>query len=479
MARFGLEPIDLLVVNLYPFAATVAKPGVSYDEAIENIDIGGPAMIRAAAKNHDGVAVVVTHEDYARVLAELQANDGATTLALRKALAAKAYARTAAYDAAISNWFAGQLGETAPAWRALAGAGARASLWREPASDGGLLPDAESGAASPPRSSIRARSFLANNLNDTDAVFELVAEFDPSKAAAVAIIKHANPCGVATAASLREAYLTALRCDSVSAFGGIIALNRTIDAAAAEEITRIFTEVVIAPDATDEAKAIFAAKKNLRLLTTGGLPDAAAAGITVRSVAGGLLVQSRDNGIVETAPMKVVTKRQPTAAELADLKFALKVAKHVKSNAIVCGWRHGWHRGRADRAVDGSRIASWKAAPEAAGRRSPRDAGQGAVVASDALFLFADGLLAAAEAGATAVSSLALDARRRGQSRRAGRPRPGDGVHRHAPLPSLMMDRGVISDRRPAPISRRSGAGSAGRRSRTGGVRAPRPRSRC
>ena len=401
----NIPPIDLLVVNLYPFEATVAS-GAGYDHCVENIDIGGPAMIRAAAKNHDGVAVVVTHEDYARVLAELAANDGATTLALRKALAAKAYARTAAYDAAISNWFAGQLGETAPAWRAFGGALAQELRYGENPHQTAAFyrtPEQRRGVATAVQHQGKELSY--NNLNDTDAAFELVAEFDPSKAAAVAIIKHANPCGVATAASLREAYLTALRCDSVSAFGGIIALNRTIDAAAAEEITRIFTEVVIAPDATDEAKAIFAAKKNLRLLTTGGLPDAAAAGITVRSVAGGLLVQSRDNGIVETAPMKVVTKRQPTAAELADLKFAFKVAKHVKSNAIVYakdGATVGIGAGQMSR-VDSSRIASWKAAEAAKAAGLPETLAKGAVVASDAFFPFADGLLAAAEAGATAV----------------------------------------------------------------------------
>jgi phosphoribosylaminoimidazolecarboxamide formyltransferase/IMP cyclohydrolase len=401
----NIPPIDLLVVNHYPFEATV-ESGAGYDHCVENIDIGGPAMIRAAAKNHDGVAVVVTHEDYARVLAELQANDGATTLALRKALAAKAYARTAAYDAAISNWFAGQLGETAPAWRAFGGALAQELRYGENPHQTAAFyrtPEQRRGVATAVQHQGKELSY--NNLNDTDAAFELVAEFDPSKAAAVAIIKHANPCGVATAASLREAYLTALRCDSVSAFGGIIALNRTIDAAAAEEITRIFTEVVIAPDATDEAKAIFAAKKNLRLLTTGGLPDAAAAGITVRSVAGGLLVQSRDNGIVETVPMKVVTKRQPTAAELADLKFAFKVAKHVKSNAIVYakdGATVGIGAGQMSR-VDSSRIASWKAAEAAKAAGLPGTLAKGAVVASDAFFPFADGLLAAAEAGATAV----------------------------------------------------------------------------
>ncbi len=401
----GIAPIDLLVVNLYPFEETVAK-GANYDHCIENIDIGGPAMIRAAAKNHDGVAVVVSPEDYAVVEAELAAHNGATTLALRKRLAAKAYARTAAYDAAISTWFAAELGETAPAWRTFGGHLAQELRYGENPHQWAAFyktPQQRRGVATATQHQGKELSY--NNLNDTDAAFELAAEFDPAISAAVAIIKHANPCGVATGTSLKAAYLAALRCDPVSAFGGIIALNRTIDAEAAEEITKIFTEVVIAPDATPEAKAIFASKKNLRLLTTGGLPDAAAAGITVRSVSGGLLVQSRDNGIIETAPMKVVTMRQPTEAELTDMRFAFKVAKHVKSNAIVYvkdGCTVGIGAGQMSR-IDSSRIAAWKAAEAAKAAGLSETLAKGAVVASDAFFPFADGLIAAAEAGATAV----------------------------------------------------------------------------
>ena len=401
----GIAPIDLLVVNLYPFEATVAK-GAPYGECIENIDIGGPAMIRAAAKNHAAVTVVVEPEDYARVLAELAANNGATTLDLRKALAAKAYARTAAYDAAISGWFAGELGEQSPTWRTFAGRLAQELRYGEnPHQQAAFYVSGERRPGVATAVQQQGKELSYNNLNDTDAAFELVAEFDPKAAPAVAIIKHANPCGVAIGATYAQAYAKALRCDPVSAFGGIIALNGPIDAATAREITGIFTEVVIAPDASEEAKAIFAAKKNLRLLTTGGLPDARAQGLTYRSLAGGFLVQSRDNAVVDDMQLKVVTKRQPTAAELADLKFAFKVAKHVKSNAIVYvkdGATVGIGAGQMSR-VDSARIAAWKSleAGKAAGLSEPL--AKGSVVASDAFFPFADGLLAAAEAGATAV----------------------------------------------------------------------------
>ena len=401
----GIAPIDLLVVNLYPFEATVAK-GAPYGECIENIDIGGPAMIRAAAKNHAAVTVVVEPEDYARVLAELAANNGATTLDLRKALAAKAYARTAAYDAAISGWFAGELGERSPTWRTFAGRLAQELRYGEnPHQQAAFYVSGERRPGVATAVQQQGKELSYNNLNDTDAAFELVAEFDPKAAPAVAIIKHANPCGVAIGATYAQAYAKALRCDPVSAFGGIIALNGPIDAATAREITGIFTEVVIAPDASEEAKAIFAAKKNLRLLTTGGLPDARAQGLTYRSLAGGFLVQSRDNAVVDDMQLKVVTKRQPTAAELADLKFAFKVAKHVKSNAIVYvkdGATVGIGAGQMSR-VDSARIAAWKSleAAKAAGLSGPLV--KGSVVASDAFFPFADGLLAAAEAGATAV----------------------------------------------------------------------------
>jgi phosphoribosylaminoimidazolecarboxamide formyltransferase/IMP cyclohydrolase len=401
----GIAPIDLLVVNLYPFEATVAQ-GAPFAECIENIDIGGPAMIRAAAKNHASVTVVVDAEDYGRVLADMDEHAGATSLKLRQALAAKAYARTAAYDAAISGWFANAIGEHAPVWRAFGGRLAQQLRYGEnPHQRAAFYVTGErrSGVATAVQHQGKELSY--NNLADTDAAFELVAEFDARVSPAVAIIKHANPCGVALGSSLAEAYAKALRCDPVSAFGGIIALNAPIDAATASAITGIFTEVVIAPAATSEAKAIFAAKKNLRLLTTGGLPDPRAQGLTFRSLSGGFLVQSCDNAVVDDLELKVVTKRQPTPRELADLKFAFKVAKHVKSNAIVYakdGATVGIGAGQMSR-VDSARIAAWKSleAAKAAGLTEPL--AKGSVVASDAFFPFADGLLAAAEAGATAV----------------------------------------------------------------------------
>ena len=405
MLAHGIPAIDLLVVNLYPFEETVAK-GAAYDDCIENIDIGGPAMIRAAAKNHGDVAVVVDVSDYARVLDVLAANKGATTLSLRKSLAQKAYARTAAYDAAISNWFANELGEDAPDYRAIGGKLAEKMRYGEnPHQAAGfyLTPEKRAGVATARQ--VQGKQLSYNNVNDTDAAFECVSEFDPARTAAVAIIKHANPCGVAEGASLLEAYERALRCDPVSAFGGIVALNRKLDVQAAAEIVKIFTEVIIAPDADEEAIALVASKKNLRLLLTGGLPDPRAKGLTFKTVAGGLLVQNRDNAVVDDMELRVVTKRQPTAQELSDMRFAFRVAKHVKSNAIVYaknGATVGVGAGQMSR-VDSSRIAAWKAAEAAKAAGLPETLAKGSVVASDAFFPFADGLLAAAEAGATAV----------------------------------------------------------------------------
>ena len=401
----GIAPIDLLVVNLYPFEATAAQ-GAPYEACIENIDIGGPAMIRAAAKNHASVTVVVDPEDYAPVLADMAAHDGATSLELRKALAAKAYARTAAYDAAIGGWFADALGERAPRRRAIAGRLAQELRYGENPHQWAafyVTGDPRPGVATAVQHQGKELSY--NNLGDADAALELIAEFDPKVSPAVAIIKHANPCGVALGKTLAEAYAKAFRCDPVSPFGGIIALNGPIDAEAAHEITQILTEVVIAPDATAEAKAIFAKKKNLRLLTTGGLPDPRSPGLNFRSLSGGFLVQSRDNAVVEDLQLKVVTRRQPTPRELADLKFAFTVAKHVKSNAVVYakdGATVGIGAGQMSR-VDSARIAALKSqdAATAAGASEPLT--KGSVVASDAFFPFADGLLAAAEAGATAV----------------------------------------------------------------------------
>lgn len=405
MIGHAIAPIDLLVVNLYPFEATVAA-GRSYEDCIENIDIGGPAMIRAAAKNHQDVTVVVDASDYAAVLRELEAQKGATTLALRRKLAQKAYARTAAYDAAISNWFAGELGETSPGYRALGGSLAETMRYGEnPHQWAAFYRTPESRAGVATARQVQGKQLSYNNINDTDAAFECVAEFAPEASAACVIVKHANPCGVATGASLLEAYERALVCDPVSAFGGIVALNRKLDALSARKIVEIFTEVIIAPDADEEAVALIAAKKNLRLLLTDGLPDPRKPGLALRTVAGGFLVQARDNAVVDDMDLKVVTRRAPSEAELADLRFAFRVAKHVKSNAIVYAKdlaTVGIGAGQMSR-VDSSRIAAWKAAEAAKAAGLSESLAKGSVVASDAFFPFADGLLAAAEAGATAV----------------------------------------------------------------------------
>jgi phosphoribosylaminoimidazolecarboxamide formyltransferase/IMP cyclohydrolase len=405
MKDHGIAPIDLLVVNLYPFEATVDK-GAGYEDCIENIDIGGPAMIRAAAKNHDDVAVVVEAQDYQAVLDELTANNGATTLSLRKRLAAKAYARTAAYDAAISNWFALQLKTDAPDYRAFGGRLVQSLRYGENPHQSASFyrtPDHRAGVATARQ--VQGKELSYNNINDTDAAYECVAEFDAKRTAAVAIIKHANPCGVAEGSDLVSAYRKALACDSTSAFGGIVALNRTLDAEAARAITEIFTEVIIAPDATDEAVAIVAAKKNLRLLLAGGLPDPRALGLTAKTVAGGLLVQSRDNAVVDDMTLKVVTKRAPSEAELRDLRFAFRVAKHVKSNTIIYAKdlaTVGIGAGQMSR-VDSARIAARKAEDAARELKLAEPMTKGSVVASDAFFPFADGMLACIEAGATAV----------------------------------------------------------------------------
>ena len=404
MDRHKIGAIDLLVVNLYPFEATVAS-GADYDDCIENIDIGGPAMIRAAAKNHAFVGVVVDPEDYADVLAELAAHGG-TTLAFRQRLARTAYARTAAYDAAVSSWMAGAQGDVAPRRRAFAGTLKQTMRYGENPHQGAAF--YTDGTGRPGVATARqhqGRELSYNNINDTDAAFELVAEFAPGDGPACAIIKHANPCGVARGASLTEAYQKAFDCDRTSAFGGIVALNRALDGATAEEIVKIFSEVVIAPGADDDARAIFAAKKNLRLLTTGALPDPRMPILAYKQVAGGFLVQDKDTGRVTETDLRVVTRRAPTAAEMADLRFAWTVAKHVKSNAIVYarnGATIGIGAGQMSR-VDSSTIAALKAARMGAELGLPQTPARGSVVASDAFFPFADGLLAAAEAGATAI----------------------------------------------------------------------------
>jgi phosphoribosylaminoimidazolecarboxamide formyltransferase/IMP cyclohydrolase len=405
MQVHGIAAIDLVVVNLYPFEATVAK-GASFAGCVENIDIGGPAMIRSAAKNHADVAVVVEPADYAALIAELTAHQGKTSLALRRRLAAKAYARTAAYDAAISNWFAAEIGKSAPDFRAFGGRLAETLRYGENPHQTAAFyrtPDTRAGVAGSRQ--VQGKQLSYNNINDTDAAYECVAEFDPRRTVACAIIKHANPCGVAEGVSLVDAYRKAFACDPLSAYGGIVAFNRPIDADTARAVTEIFTEVIIAPDASTEAMEIIGAKKNLRLLIAGSLPDPRAAGLTFKSVAGGVLVQSRDNAVVDEMQLKTVTRREPTAAELSDLRFAFRVAKHVKSNTIVYAKDSatvGIGAGQMSR-IDSARIAARKAADAAEAAGLPAPLTRGSVVASDAFFPFADGLLVAIEAGATAV----------------------------------------------------------------------------
>ncbi len=400
MAEHQIGAIDLVVVNLYPFAATVAK-GAARDEIIENIDIGGPSMVRSAAKNHAHVAIVTDPADYAMVAR------GQTTLEERRKLAAKAYAATAAYDAAISQWFSKvDQGEQFGPCRVMGTRLVSTLRYGEnPHQQAALyLPDGPHISGIAGAFQVQGKELSYNNYNDADAALELVAEFRDGPPTVV-IVKHANPCGVATGATLAEAYEAALHCDSVSAFGGIIAVNRPLDGPTAEAISGIFTEVVVAPDADEAARAVFAKRKNLRLLLTGTLPDPMRGGLTTKIIAGGVLVQSRDNGHVTQAMLTQASKRAPTPQELADCLFAWTVAKHTKSNAIVYakdGVTAGIGAGQMNRR-DSSRIAAMKAkeAAETYGWTAPRTVGS--AVASDAFFPFADGLLAAAEAGATAV----------------------------------------------------------------------------
>ena len=404
MAAHGIEPIDLMISNLYPFEETVAK-GHDHATCIENIDIGGPAMIRASAKNHRFVAVVTDPTDYAALLDQLKVNDGATTLAFRQKMALAAFGRTAAYDAAVAGWLAGQFKVPFPRQRSFAGTLAQGLRYGEnPHQAAAFYHDGTRREGVATARQWQGRELSYNNINDTDAAFELVAEF-ATDGPVCAIIKHGNPCGVGRAATLREAYLRAYGCDQTSAFGGIVALNQPLDGETAEEIVKIFTEVVIAPGASDAARAVFAGKKNLRLLTTRALPDPRAPGLVFRQVAGGFLVQDRDNAGLPVSDLKVVTKKQPSEAQMADLLFAWKVAKHVKSNAIVYvrdGATVGVGAGQMSR-VDSTRIAARKAEDMATALGLTVSPTVGSVVASDAFLPFADGLLTAAAAGAVAV----------------------------------------------------------------------------
>lgn len=403
LAVHHIVPIDLVAVNLYPFEQTVDR-GAGFDDCVENIDIGGPAMIRAAAKNHAAVTVIVDPADYEAVAAAIE-TDGAVAHESRRRLAAKAFAQTAAYDASIAEWFAAKTGEAAPDTLVLAAKKLQTLRYGEnPHQSAAFYANRETRAGVASARQIQGKELSYNNINDADAAFELVSEF-PSDAPTVAIIKHANPCGVASAPSLLDAYERALACDAVSAYGGVIAVNQRLDAAAARRMIELFAEVVIAPDAEEAALAVLSPKKNIRVLLTGALADPAAAGRSVKSVAGGYLVQTRDAGRIGASDLNIVTRRPPSAQEIADMLFAFRVAKHVKSNAIVYARDQatvGIGAGQMSR-VDSSRIAARKAedAAAASGEAAPRT--RGSAVASDAFFPFPDGLLAAAEAGATAV----------------------------------------------------------------------------
>jgi phosphoribosylaminoimidazolecarboxamide formyltransferase/IMP cyclohydrolase len=405
MKEHEIGAIDLVIVNLYPFAQTVAR-GAGRDEVIENIDIGGPSMVRSAAKNHEHVAIVTDPADYAELIAEIEDKGGSTSLDFRKRLAAQAFAATAAYDSAIAGWFAHvDQGQRFPQNIAISAHKAAELRYGEnPHQRAALYVPNGGGEEIAQAKQLQGKELSYNNYNDADAAIELVSEFRDGPPTVV-IVKHANPCGVATADTLLEAYRAAFACDTVSAFGGIIAVNRPLDGATAEAISEIFTEVVVAPDADETARAVFARKKNLRLLLTGALPDPARKGKAIKPIAGGFLIQSRDFGQITRDQLKVVTKRQPTERELNDCLFAWTVAKHVKSNAIVYardGSTAGIGAGQMNR-LESARIAAWKAkdAAEKAGWPQPRTIGS--AVASDAFFPFADGLLAAVEAGATAV----------------------------------------------------------------------------
>lgn len=406
MEENGISDIDMLVVNLYPFVETMQGDNATYENCIENIDIGGPAMIRAAAKNHEFVAVVTDPQDYQAVLEDMEKHDGCVTHKLRKRLAATAYALTATYDSNVASWFVDQMGDSYGFPRRINFSGNLKQKLRygeNPHQEAALYTVDDSLRSGAARAyQVQGKELSYNNLNDTDAAFELVSEFE---APTVAIIKHANPCGVASGSSVLAAYKMALACDPVSAFGGIIALNKTLDKETAEAITQRFVEVIIAPDIAENAMDVLAKKKNIRVLTTGEMPDRGTTRRMVKRIAGGLLVQDSDIGVITEADLKVVTDRDPTDKEVKDMLFAFRVAKHVKSNAIVYAKdlaTVGIGAGQMSR-VDSARIAAWKAQEAAKDLGLSDPLTKGSVVASDAFFPFADGLISAAEAGVTAV----------------------------------------------------------------------------
>jgi phosphoribosylaminoimidazolecarboxamide formyltransferase/IMP cyclohydrolase len=402
MILHGIQPIDLVVINLYPFEETMAAGGDRL-QCIENIDIGGPAMIRSAAKNHERVAVITNAADYELVTDEMSANQGATSLDLRRKLARLAFARTASYDVTIANWLDSELGKTLPAHLLLSAQRSIPLRYGEnPHQKASLfLLNLDHPGIGNARQ-VQGKPLSYNNLNDADAALELVAEFDTP---AAAIIKHANPCGVALGTTTLNAFKRALECDPVSAFGGIIAFNRPINESVAAEVTKNFSEVVIAPDASDQAQAVFATKKNLRLLLTGATPEQSPEGLNIKSIAGGFLVQESNQSHVVSSDLKVVTARKPTEKQLEDLLFAFRVCKHVKSNAIVYakeGMTIGIGAGQMSR-VDSARMAAWKAKSASKGANKTFLSTINSVAASDAFFPFPDGILGLIEAGAEAI----------------------------------------------------------------------------
>jgi phosphoribosylaminoimidazolecarboxamide formyltransferase / IMP cyclohydrolase len=401
MTTHEIEPIDLLAVNLYPFAATVSRPDCTYEDAVENIDIGGPAMVRAAAKNHASVTVVVDPGDYRELLDELAANQGGTNVAMRQKLAAKAFAHTAQYDAMVSAYFTGAIGGALPTFADDLNLSFRKHMdlryGENPHQQAAFYTDSRAiGASVTSARQIQGRELSFNNIADADTALECVRQFDT---AACVIVKHANPCGVARCATIADAYARAYRTDPTSAYGGIIAFNRELDAATAHAIVeQQFVEVILAPAISDEAKAALAPRENVRVLIVGDLSRPVTQLLEYRSVSGGLLVQTRDCGGVRAQELRTVTKRPPTLAELDDLIFAWRVAKYVKSNAIVAVKDKatlGIGAGQMSRVIS-SKIAAMKAQDEGLTL-------QGAAIASDAFFPFRDGLDALAEFGITSI----------------------------------------------------------------------------
>ena len=397
--QHSIRDIDMVVINLYPFEQTIAR-NADFEEAIENIDIGGPSMIRSAAKNHNDVTVIVNPERYTGVIEVMKQNGGATTPKVRKALAAEAFSRTAVYDSAIATWFEGEIGIQFPENLSFASKRRQMLTYGEnPHQKAGLYVYNDKAVSAANAEVIQGKELSFNNILDADSALEMVKEFEHP---AAVIVKHNNPCGVAAAHNIAEAYEKAFNCDPVSSFGGIFAFNREVDLETAEKISEIFCEVIIAPSFSLGALEKLSGKKNLRLLATGEFEKGKSdKGYNAKSIKGGFLLQEKDNIVFNESDLKVVTKRKPSKQEMQDLIFAFTVCKHVKSNAIVYakdGATVGIGAGQMSR-VDSSRIGAWKA--KETNRNS--DSAEGAVLASDAFFPFADGLEAAAQQGVTAV----------------------------------------------------------------------------